>query len=803
MLRLLLFLLFARGGIASAQHDWTWTFGDSILMRFPGGAGPVVDPNARTRYFFEASASYSNALGNLMLYASDDSSFDQFHQRIPNNFQYYGGDLTNGVLILPAETILGRYLVFYLSFACSIPSNCLRYSLVQTAVLPDSTLTNDVAPYYHPFRGLAEKLSAVRAADGGWWVLYHGERDEFLRIKVKGTLVSTFTQQNYGSSYVSVGNNPFGTLGEMVSSPQGDKVLAVTMTGMVDVFDFDRCTGLLSNWDSLGTPALIWPGPDAYYGCSFSPDGTKIYVSEDDNDGGDRLFQWDLTALDVRASKTLLFTAPDSVEIGQHQLGPDGKIYISNINRFQIDTIANYHLSVINDPNQAGLACNFSYASLYLEGRRTTYNLPNLPNYSLPPLVAQYADCGPPRRICPGDSVLVGFPDTTGGAVVFAWGGPGITSPGLAQHWVRPDSTAWYYLTVTDSAVGIPCGVTYDSVLVTVAATAELPMASLGMDTTVCAGDSVLLRGPAAPVGASWLYVWSTGDTTVQLMAAAGGSYALTVTNPASSLHCFVDQDTIAIAVFAAPQPLPVQVAGVDVVVCNGDSVLLGAAAVPGWDYLWSPASFLSSATVAMPVSRPAATLAYVLLVSDSASGGACGEVRDTVNITVEEQDLQNLQNPQDVEFCVGECFLLGVPGVSGFQYLWSPTLGLASPEMSLTRAQPAATTVYTLTVVNPAVQSLNCRERRFVVTATADACHHPSFIAVNGDGIAEVLDFGDHAGPVALRVFDVAGRLVHEDGDYGNDWNATGLAHGLYVYRVTVGGDCPSAFAGKVLVLR
>jgi hypothetical protein len=53
------------------------------------------------------------------------------------------------------------------------------------------------------------------------------------------------------------------------------------------------------------------------------------------------------------------------------------------------------------------------------------------------------------------------------------------------------------------------------------------------------------------------------------------------------------------------------------------------------------------------------------------------------------------------------------------------------------------------------------------------------------------------------LRVFDVAGRLVHEDGDYGNDWNATGLAHGLYVYRVTVGGDCPSAFAGKVLVLR
>jgi CHU_C Type IX secretion signal domain len=70
-------------------------------------------------------------------------------------------------------------------------------------------------------------------------------------------------------------------------------------------------------------------------------------------------------------------------------------------------------------------------------------------------------------------------------------------------------------------------------------------------------------------------------------------------------------------------------------------------------------------------------------------------------------------------------------------------------------------------------------------------------------DGIAEVLDLGDHAGRVSLRVFDVAGRLVYMDEDYGNDWNAAGLAHGLYVYRVVVEGDCPSAFTGKVVVMR
>jgi hypothetical protein len=537
--RFLLLLFFARGGIASAQHDWTWTFGDSILMRFPGGGSPVVDPNVRTRFFFEAGATYSDAAGNLKVYATQDSSFDNQNVRVPNNFQYYGDDFTNGVLILPADTTEELYLVFYVSFSCVGHSLCLRHSLLRVDGIADTTLTNDLVPYYHPFRDVMEKLSAVRAADGGWWVLYHGEFDEFLRVKVNGTAVSSYTSQVIGTSYEMVGNNPFTLLGEMTFSPQGNRVVAVTHTGIVDVFDFDRCTGQLSNWIALGDSAPLYPGPGIYYGCSFSPDGTKVYATEDENPSGCRLYQWDLTAPDIRASKTLLYTAQDTVEFGQHQLGPDGKIYVSQLNRFDSLDFSNYNLSVINDPNQAGLACNFSYASLYLEGRRTTYNLPNLPNYSLPPLVAQYADCGPQRRICPGDSVLVGYPDTTGGAVVFAWSGPRITSPGLAQQWVGPDSTAWYYLTVTDSAVGIPCGVTYDSVLVTVVGSAELPVVSLGMDNTACAGDSVLLAGPVAPMGMPWQYAWSTGDTTAQVMVAAGGSYALTVTNPASNLHCF------------------------------------------------------------------------------------------------------------------------------------------------------------------------------------------------------------------------------------------------------------------------
>ncbi|MEM6271328.1 MAG: hypothetical protein AAF998_17975, partial [Bacteroidota bacterium] len=86
----------------------------------------------------------------------------------------------------------------------------------------------------------------------------------------------------------------------MTFSLDGTQLLVVTMSGIVDIFDFDRCTGELSNWRALGTPAPTTRGPHTYYGCSFSPDGTKIYVSEIWNDtSGNRVFQYDLTAPDV------------------------------------------------------------------------------------------------------------------------------------------------------------------------------------------------------------------------------------------------------------------------------------------------------------------------------------------------------------------------------------------------------------------------------------------------------------------------------------------------------------------------
>lgn len=198
----------------------------------------------------------------------------------------------------------------------------------------------------------------------------------------------------------------------------------------------------------------------------------------------------------------------------------------------------------------------------------------------------------------------------------------------------------------------------------------------------------------------------------------------------------------------------------------------------------------------------------YVLTITNESGIGPCGIESDTIVITVEQPFAH--EAPVDVTFCPGECFEIGVDAVAGMDYRWSPTTGLSNPTASRTRAQPTATTAYTLTVTNPAMQSANCRERRFTVTATADACNRQSFIAMNGNGVAERLDLGNHAGRVELRVWDVAGRYVFRDMDYRNDWNAAGasgtsasrLSRGVYIYKVNVIGDCPAEWVGKIIVI-
>jgi gliding motility-associated-like protein len=579
-------------------------------------------------------------------------------------------------------------------------------------------------------------------------------------------------------------------------------LLAVTLTGVVDVFDFDRCTGQLSNWLSLGTPALQVPGSDTYYGCSFSPDGTKIYASEENNNqnGTTRLFQWDLLAPNIPASKTLIGTTISPMEFGQHQLGPDGKIYIANL-AYPLDSTNpnNYYLSVIHDPNQAGLACNFVYNGLWLEGRQSTLHLPNLPNYNLAPLVAQNAQAGPPQVVlCAGDSVMLGYPDTTGGAVSFAWNShPDISDTTQPQQWVTPSQSTWYYLTVVDSAVGIPCGVTRDSVHVIVADSNYFPVANAGNDTTICPGDTVLIGANAAH--ANWQYQWSTGSDSTTALVAQPGTYTLIITNSLGFGACFIATDTVVVDTFAVfPNPVPT-----DTTICLGDSLVLGKPLPPTWAGNWTPSAGLVFPDSALTLAYPPVSATYVLYATDTSNPGGCTTLHDTVVVRVEEPFTH--PRPENQEFCPGEILTVGVGNSSGYSYAWSPVTGMQNPYVSATTVQPITPITYTLQVTSDTMLSENCRTQYFPVALTTAGCVQQNVVTPNGDGINDFLDLGSFNGPVSVSVYDRWGALVFASDEYGNDWPSVGsaLPETAYWYVVRVAGEGGKAFVGEVMVLR
>jgi len=240
---------------------------------------------------------------------------------------------------------------------------------------------------------VSEKLAAVKHANGrDWWILTHSQSSSnfYIFLLTPDTIYFNSTQ--------SIGTDPYLTgpfAGEMLFSPNGNKLGLVGATGIINLFDFDRCSGAISNFVDL-TNENYYVGY-GYYGCSFSPDGSKFYVSNFDS-----LLQFNLNDSNIVASEELIWFNPyylgggaDKYYLGQHQATPNGKIFISLTRGNSVnlpDTFIDKNLCVINKPDELGLASDFVPCSFYLGDYHTGFGLPNSPNYNLGPLLGSPCD---------------------------------------------------------------------------------------------------------------------------------------------------------------------------------------------------------------------------------------------------------------------------------------------------------------------------------------------------------------------------------------------------------------------------
>ncbi|HEX5002411.1 MAG TPA: T9SS type A sorting domain-containing protein [Bacteroidia bacterium] len=301
-------------------------------------------------------------------------------QIMPNGNGIYGyASATQGALIIPfPDDPLKYYLFTILPTVFGFGSN-LHYSVIDMSLngnTGDVTVKNNLISNLY----FTEKMEAVKHGNGrDWWLLTHegySVNNRFIKF-----LITPFGIQ--GPYYQNIGTliNNGDILGQMKFSRNGNKLVLAGMGGSLNVFDFNRCTGMLSN--TLNLSQVVAPMSGGFYGCTFSPNENILFVSKE----LDSLLQYDLTAANVMATKNLLLLTANNCENGQLLLAPDDKIYMATICGGSLPnnvfTNENMNLTVINNPDVYGPGCNIAPNSFNLGGRRSFLGLPNIQNYNL------------------------------------------------------------------------------------------------------------------------------------------------------------------------------------------------------------------------------------------------------------------------------------------------------------------------------------------------------------------------------------------------------------------------------------
>lgn len=177
---------------------------------------------------------------------------------------------------------------------------------------------------------------------------------------------------------------------------------------------------------------------------------------------------------------------------------------------------------------------------------------------------------------------------------------------------------------------------------------------------SLCVGDIVTLK---AETSNSYLYKWSTGETSSSIIVKEPGAYKLYVSN---SNGC-IDSASTAI-IF---NPLPVTQAGMDKSICEFSDVgiEIGSPSVAGNIYTWTPATGLSNSNVSNPVAKPNVTTAYSVKVTNSLG---CSKTSNPVTVKVNPKPKPNIRVNGKTVLCDGDSVTLNAEPLNTQSYRWS-----------------------------------------------------------------------------------------------------------------------------------
>ncbi|CAN5380838.1 hypothetical protein BH11BAC1_BH11BAC1_25050 [soil metagenome] len=386
----------------SQNRNSNWCFGDSVGMNFSAGSPSLFNTHSKSR---GSSVSVSDSIGQLLFYSFTRASVPGNTTKVMNRdnilMQNGGNIIGEGwyqeLCIIPDPSDQTQYYLFSVGVTGSSQYG-LYYSLIDMkqdsgrgqVVVKNIQLQNYAAD---------DCIIAIKHADGrDWWVISRSSdntNDEFYQYLITPSGISAATVMHVGSATLS--NNY-----RFAFSKQGNKMISIDTQGLVELFDFDRCTGLIS-FDQTILPEITAGNIPYYFGIAFSPSGRFLYLSQFAVYTPNYLIQFDLQAANILNSADTVFEM-DSIAtaFGLLMLAPDDKIYMAsawndsvNFNYPYPDSVfntVNNNLSVINYPDSPETSCGFAPFSFNLGQGRCYWGLPNNPDYELGAIVNSLCD---------------------------------------------------------------------------------------------------------------------------------------------------------------------------------------------------------------------------------------------------------------------------------------------------------------------------------------------------------------------------------------------------------------------------
>ncbi|PQJ19583.1 T9SS type B sorting domain-containing protein [Tenacibaculum sp. SG-28] len=355
----LLLFLFSSSLLSQNEAD-NWYFGINAGLNFNSGT-PIVltDSQLATE---EGCATISDQNGNLLFYTDGNTVWNRNHTILSNGTGLLGDESsTQSAIIIKKPNDNSIYYVFTVDDTGG--ENGVNYSEV------DMTLDNGLGGVnsnknIQLHTPTSEKLTAIKhPSNNEFWVLIHSSiSNTFLSYKINSSGVNlTPVISNVGEEL------SFDSQGVLKFSPDGTKVAMCSSDFGLELFDFDVDSGIVSNARTLLDSNLTYPW---FYGVGFSSNSKILYASQQYVG----VFQFNLEAgstFDVVNSKIQiadLNNISNNGNFGSLQLASDGKIYVARYSSLSLD--------VINNPNDIGISCNYSYSAVYLEGNESRYGLP-------------------------------------------------------------------------------------------------------------------------------------------------------------------------------------------------------------------------------------------------------------------------------------------------------------------------------------------------------------------------------------------------------------------------------------------